>query len=221
MGQVTYEQVKNSHEINAYIRMADESLKAMGYTEHSVAHVARCAQTAYDILRKLEYDAHTCELARIAGYMHDIGNVINRIDHAQSGAVMAFRILDKMGMDPDDIAEIICAIGNHDEATASPVSAVAAALILADKSDVRRSRVRNWDPTSQDIHDRVNYAVEHSSLDLDTENKSITLSIVIDTAICPVMDYFEIFLQRMILCRRAADFLELAFRLVINDTPIL
>lgn len=221
MEHITYEQVKNNPEINAYIRMADESLKAMGYTEHSAAHVTRCAKTAYDILTSLGYDKHTCELASIAGYMHDIGNVINRVDHAQSGAVMAFRILDKMGMQPDDVAEVICAIGNHDEATASPVSAVAAALILADKSDVRRTRVRNWDPATHDIHDRVNYAVEQSSLDLDVEQKSITLTLKIDTNICPVMDYFEIFLQRMILCRRAADFLELAFRLVINQTPIL
>lgn len=221
MVQISFEQIKNSPEINAYIRMADQSLKAMGYTEHSAAHVTRCATTAYTVLSELGYDAHTCELARIAGYMHDIGNVVNRVDHAQSGAVMAFRILDKMGMSPDDIAEVICAIGNHDEATASAVSAVAAALILADKSDVRRTRVRNWDPATQDIHDRVNYAVEHSSLDLDPEKKSITLSLSIDTAICSVMDYFEIFLQRMILCRRAADFLGLLFRLVINDTPIL
>ncbi len=221
MGQITYELIKNSAEINAYIRMADESLKVMGYTEHAAAHVTRCAKTAFDILNELGYDAHTCELARIAGYMHDIGNVVNRVDHAQSGAVMAFNLLDKMGMNPDDIAEIICAIGNHDEATASPVSAVAAALILADKSDVRRTRVRNWDASTHDIHDRVNYAVEQSSLDLDTQAKSIALNLTIDSLICPVMDYFEIFLQRMILCRRAADFLELSFRLIINGTPIL
>ncbi|MFA9379826.1 MAG: HD domain-containing protein [Acetanaerobacterium sp.] len=201
--------------------MADESLKALGYTEHAFAHVTRSAQTAFDVLSQLGFDEHTCELARIAGYMHDIGNVINRVDHAQSGAIMAFRILDKLGMRPEDVAATICAIGNHDEGTASPVSAVAAALILADKSDVRRSRVRNWDPSTHDIHDRVNYAVERSSLDLDAIGKSITLTLKIDTDICPVMDYFEIFLQRMILCKRAATFLELWFRLVINETPIL
>ncbi len=221
MPAIHYEDIKNNKEINAYIRTADHSLEVLGYTEHAFAHVTRCAETAYEILATLGYSPHLCELARIAGYMHDIGNVINRVDHAQSGAIMAFRILDNLGMEPDDIAAVICAIGNHDESTASPVSAVAAALILADKSDVRRSRVRNWDPATFDIHDRVNYAAERSSLDLDAAAKTITLRLRIDTGICSVMDYFEIFLQRMILCKRAATFLEQSFRLIINDTQIL
>lgn len=221
MAQVNYEDIKSNGEINAYIKMADEALEQMGYTEHAFAHVTRCATTANEILSRLGYNTRTCELAKIAGYMHDIGNVINRIDHAQSGAVMAFRILDNMGMPPSEIATIICAIGNHDEGTAAPVSAVAAALILADKSDVRRTRVRNSDAATFDIHDRVNYAVEKSALELSDDNKSITLNLTIDTDICPVMDYFEIFLQRMMLCKKAAHFLKIWFRLVINDTPIL
>lgn len=221
MPQITYEMILNNSEIKTYIQMADKALDSMGYTEHSFAHVTRCATVAYEILHRLGYDDHTCELARIAGYMHDIGNVVNRVDHAQSGAVMAFRILDNLGMDPQDIATVICAIGNHDESTAAPVSEIAAALILADKSDVRRSRVRNSDIATFDIHDRVNYAVEKSSLNIGSDNKSIVLSLDIDTDICPVMDYFEIFLQRMMLCKKAAHFLNIWFRLTINDTPIL
>ena len=177
--------------------------------------------TAAQLLRDLGYDERHIELAKIAGFMHDIGNVINRVDHAQSGAVMAFRILDKMGMEPDDVAVVITAIGNHDEHTAYPVNAVAAALILADKSDVRRSRVRNRDTINFDIHDRVNYAVEHSDLILDTQAKTLTLSITIDTEICAVMDYFEIFLSRMLLCRKAAEYFSLKFQLVINGSKVL
>ena len=172
---VTYEDVKQSQEIRTYITQADASLLALGFTEHSYAHVGRCAAIAGDLLRDLGYDGHTIELCRIAAFMHDIGNVVNRIDHAQSGAVMAFRILDKMGMEPADVAVVITAIGNHDEHTAYPVNAVAAALILADKSDVRRSRVRNQDTINFDIHDRVNYAVENSDLTLDSQAKTLTL----------------------------------------------
>ena len=152
--------------------------------------------------------------------MHDIGNVINRIDHAQSGAVMAFRILDNLGMEADEIATVCSAIGNHDEATAYPVNPVAAALILADKTDVRRSRVRTKDPAQFDIHDRVNYAVEKASTTL-TDDGAVLLELTIDTAISPVIDYFEIFMDRMLLCRKAADKLGLAFRLVVNGQTIL
>lgn len=216
-----FQTIKNNAEIRTYITQADASLLALGYTEHSFAHVTKCAETASSLLEQLGYDERQAELARIAGYMHDIGNVINRIDHAQSGAVMAFRILDKLGMEPADMAVVITAIGNHDEQTAYPVNAVAAALILADKTDVRRSRVRNRDTINFDIHDRVNYAVEQSDLKLDTEAKTFTLCLTINTEICAVMDYFEIFLSRMLLCRKAAEYFGLKFKLVINGSTVL
>ena len=216
-----FETIKNNREIRTFITQADASLLALGYTEHSFPHVLKCAQVASDLLEQLGYDERQVELARIAGYMHDIGNVINRDDHAQSGALMAFRILDKLGMEAEDIAPVITAIGNHDEHTAYPVNAVAAALILADKTDVRRSRVRNRDTISFDIHDRVNYAVEKSDLKLDTEKKTLTLELSIDTAISSVMDYFEIFMTRMILCRKAAEYFDLTFRMNINGSAVL
>lgn len=218
---IKFEDVKSSGEIQTYIKKADESLIELGYTEHSFAHVGKVAKQANALLLKLGYDERIAELASIAGYMHDIGNVVNRVDHAQSGAIMAFRILDKMGMDVAEIATIISAIGNHDESTAVPVNEVAASLILADKSDVRRSRVRNRDIATFDIHDRVNYSVESSSLTLNEESKDIILKLSIDTKICAVMDYFEIFLGRMLLCRRAADYLKLRFKLVINEVELL
>ncbi len=213
---VTYEKIKNDEAINTYIKKADESLIALGYTEHSFAHVSKVAETAAYILTALGYDEHTKELAKIAGYIHDIGNLVNRVEHSQSGAIMAFRLLDRLGMPPEDIATVITAIGNHDEGTGVAVNAVAAALILADKTDVRRSRVRNCDLTNFDIHDRVNYSVVSSKLEIDTESMSIILSLEIDTDISAVMDYFEIFLTRMIMCRKAAEKLSLTFRLYIN-----
>lgn len=214
--QLTFEDIKRSEEIRAYIKQADVSLAALGFTEHSFAHVTKCAEVAGMILEDLGYEDRKVQLAKIAAFMHDIGNVVNRIDHAQSGALMAFRILDKMGMPFEDTAMIVNAIGNHDEATAFPVNAIAAALILADKTDVRRSRVRNKETIFSDIHDRVNYAVEKADLVLDKEKREIVLFLQIDTAICSVMDYFEIFLQRMLLCRKAANFFELNFKLNIN-----
>ena len=216
-----YNTILANEEIRTYITQADASLIALGFTEHSFAHVVKCAETAASLLSQMGYDERQIELAKIAGYMHDIGNVINRADHAQSGAVMAFRILDKLGMAPEDVAVVITAIGNHDEHTAFPVNAVAAALILADKTDVRRSRVRNRDTISFDIHDRVNYAVTESDLVLDREAGHLTLSLTIDTEICAVMDYFEIFLSRMLLCRKAAEFFSLKFRMVINGSVVL
>ena len=216
-----FEAIRTSDEIRTYITQADASLIALGYTEHSFAHVTRCAQMAAHLLSRLGYEERQVELARISGYMHDIGNVVNRVDHAQSGAVMAFRILDKMGMAPEDVAVVITAIGNHDEGTAYPVNAVAAALILADKTDVRRSRVRNRATISFDIHDRVNYAVEQSDLTLDTQAKTLTLELTIDTAISSVMDYFEIFMNRMLLCRKAAKYFGLEFRMVVNGSAVL
>ena len=218
---VTYEDIKNNPEIRTYITQADASLIALGFTEHSFAHVTKCAETASALLRDLGYGPREIELARIAGFMHDIGNVINRNDHAQSGAVMAFRILDKLGMDPADVAVVITAIGYHDDKTAFPVNAVAAALLLADKTDVRRSRVRNRETINFDIHDRVNYAVERSGLELDAAGRTVTLSLSINTGVCAVMDYFEIFLDRMLLCRKAAEFFSLKFTLNINGLTLL
>ena len=204
-----------------YITQADASLTALGFTEHSFAHVTKCAEVAARILTQLGYTPKEVELARIAAYMHDIGNVVNRHDHALSGATMAFRILDKMGMEPPDVAAVITAIGHHDDSTAYPVNAIAAALILADKTDVRRSRVRNKDMSTFDIHDRVNYSVERSEVLLDLPGRTVTLSLSINTEVCAVMDYFEIFLQRMLLSRKAAETLDLKFRLEINGQILL
>ena len=213
---ITFEDIQNNEEIKTYITCADESLKTLGFTEHSFAHVTRVSETAAYILQTLGYSEHEVELARIAGYLHDIGNLVNRIEHSQSGAVMAFRILENMNMSPRDVATIVTAIGNHDEGTGVPVNAVAAALILADKSDVRRSRVRNVDPASFDIHDRVNYSVQESVTEIDNEHAEVLLRLQIDTRYCSVMDYFEIFMERMLLCRRAAEKLDLEFHLDIN-----
>jgi HD superfamily phosphodiesterase len=213
---ITYEQIKNNKTINTYIKRADESLIALGYTEHSFAHVTKVAENAAYILESLDYGKNDIEMAKIAGYIHDIGNLVNRVEHSQSGAIMAFRLLDELGMPPEDIATVITAIGNHDEGTGVAVNAVAAALILADKTDVRRSRVRNTDLTKFDIHDRVNYSVVNSKLEIDRVSMSITLTLTIDTAISSVMDYFEIFITRMIMCRKAAERLSLMFKLFVN-----
>ena len=218
---ITFEDIRNSPEIRTYITQADTSLLARGFTEHSFAHVTKCAETASSLLKDLGYDEHLQDLAKIAGFMHDIGNVVNRHDHAISGATMAFRILDHMGMPPIDVAAVVSAIGHHDDPIAFPVNAIAAAVILADKTDVRRSRVRNRETIRFDIHDRVNYAVEKSDLKLDTDAKTLTLDLNINTEVSPVVDYFEIFLDRMMLCRRAAEFFGLTFRLIINGAPLM
>ena len=218
---ITYDQLRHSPEIRTYIQKADESLRALGFTEHSFAHVTRVSETAAYILSELGYDAHEIELAKIAGYLHDIGNLVNRVEHSQSGAVMAFRLLDHMDMPPEDIATVVTAIGNHDEGIGVPVNGVAAALILADKSDVRRSRVRNEDFATFDIHDRVNYSVEMSRLTLDKEQRTVTLTLDIDTGVASVMSYFEIFLGRMVMCRKAADMLGLQFKLNINGQMLI
>ena len=218
---VTYEDIRNDESIKCYITEADKALSALGYTEHSFPHVVKAAMMAEMILLTLNYPKRTAELAKIAGYMHDIGNIVNRIDHAQSGAVMAFRLLDRMGMDPAEIAMVISAIGNHDEGTAVAVNPIAAALILADKTDVRRTRVRNRDKATFDIHDRVNYAVEKASTTLDAAGKAVVLDLQLDTGMSPVIDYFEIFLERMLLCRKAAEKLGLSFRLVVNGQTVL
>ena len=218
---LTYNEIKNSEAIRTYIIRADESLGALGFTEHSFAHVMHVAETAGYILKTMGYDNRTVELAKIAGYLHDIGNLVNRKDHSQSGAVMAWSILNDMGCDPAEVATIVTAIGNHDEGTGVPVNAVAAAMILADKADVRRSRVRNRDLSTFDIHDRVNYSVQKSSLKINEDKTCVTLELTVDTEFGSVMEYFEIFLQRMILCRKAAEKLGLQFKLLINDQQLI
>ena len=218
---VTYEQLRRDAAINTYITRADESLSALGFTEHSFPHVCRVAEVAGAILETLGYGEHQIELAKIAAYLHDIGNLVNRVDHSQSGAVMAFRILDKLGMDAAEISEIVTAIGNHDEGTGRPVSPMAAALILADKSDVRRSRVRKAEEGNFDIHDRVNYSVQKAQLQINEENSQIELQLEVDTNYGSVMDYFEIFMGRMLLCRKAAEKLGLQFKLKINGQPLM
>ena len=218
---MTYEEIKMNEAINTYIRQADASLVALGYTEHSFAHVTLVAEKAGYILQTLGYPQRTVELAKIAGYLHDIGNLVNRVDHSQSGAVMAFRILDNLGFAPEEISIIVSAIGNHDEGTGVPVSPVAAALILADKSDVRRNRVYNQDSSSFDIHDRVNYSVTKAELKINEAHTLIKLKLTVDTHFGSVMDYFEIFMQRMLLCRKAAEKLGLQFKLMINEQQLM
>ena len=214
-----YNELLNNETIKTYIIAADKSLKALGYTEHSFAHVGKVANDAEYILSSLNYDEHTIELAKIAGYLHDIGNVVNRSNHSLSGAVMAFQILNELNMPANDIALITSAIGNHDEGTGIAVNEIAAALIIADKSDVRRSRVRNENFESFDIHDRVNYSVTDSKLLV--ENNEIILKLEIDTKISPIMDYFEIFLSRMTMCKNAANKINMKFRLSINNQLII
>ena len=218
---MTFEQVRSDRAVQVYISQADDALHALGFTEHSFAHVTMVAQRAAYILRTLGYDDRTVELAQIAGYLHDIGNVINRVDHSQSGAVMAFRILDRMEFPPEEIAAIISAIGNHDEGTGVPVNPIAAALIIADKSDVRRSRVRNPEDVREDVHDRVNYSVTHSDFVLDAAGKTMVLKLDVDRAISSPMEYLEIFMKRMLMCRTAAGKLGVTFHLEINGQRLV
>ena len=222
---ITFEDVKNNPDVSAYLKKGNELLGVMGFTEHGFAHAGKVAVKAAEILIQLGYEERTAELAKIAGYLHDIGNCVNRHDHAQSGAIIAFRILDRLGFDAEELADIVGAIGNHDEGTGTAVSPVSAALILADKSDVRRSRVRYKNRTetnlSSDIHDRVNYAARQSTLLLNDEKNSVVLTLEIDTDISAVMEYFEIFLTRMAMCRNAAAFLGLSFELNINNIRLL
>lgn len=219
--RVNLNDVKNHERVNAFIKRADKNLDAFGYTEHGFRHAKTVADNSNRILLTLGYSHREGELAAIAGFLHDIGNVVERTHHYHVGALLAVDILKDMGMEEEEIAEVASAIGNHDEQNGQPVNVYSAAVILADKSDVHRSRVRNPDYTKFDIHDRVNYAVEQSSLELDVENKVIALKLHIDTSISRVMEYFEIFLSRMVLCRRAADFLSYSFSLVINNVQLL
>ena len=218
---LTFDDIKKNEDINTYIRKADESLSALGFTEHNFAHVTKVATDAAYILETLGFGEHDIELAKIAGYMHDIGNLVNRVEHSQSGAVMAFKILTDLGFDAGDVATITTAIGNHDEGDGVPVNPIAAALIIADKSDVRYTRVRNSDLSTFDIHDRVNYSVKKSSIKINGEKTLLKLKLDVDTKISSVVNYFEIFLQRMVLCRKACEKLGLEFKLIINEQQLM
>ena len=218
---ITLKDIKENKELDALIRGAQKQLNAIGYTEHGHRHISIGSKRAGDILEKLGYPERTVELTRIAGYMHDIGNCVNRVDHAHTGAILAYNILKEMGMPIEEITEIMMAIGNHDENTGTAVSDISAALILADKSDVHRDRVVNKNLSTFDIHDRVNYAVTDADLIMNAEERKITLNLTIDTKISPVLDYFEIFMQRTMMCKYAAKYLKIWFELIINDTKLL
>lgn len=218
---ITLEDVKNNKEVQALIEGTQKQLNVLGYTEHSVRHISIVSKRAADILETFDYPKDRIELAKIAGYLHDIGNCVNRVDHAQSGALLAYNILKDMGMNDKDRIEIMMAIGNHDEQTGTAVSDISAALILADKSDVHRDRVVNKNIATFGKHDKVNYAVTHTKLDLDKKDRKITLNINIDTEICPVLDYFEIFMDRTMMSKYAAKYLHVWFGLVINNTKLL
>lgn len=219
--EIKYDDIIKNEEISTYISKADLSLESMGYTDHSICHVVKCADVVKRILTALDYSPREINLGQIAAYMHDIGNVINRNNHAQTGALMAFNMLNKLGVNSEDIATVVNAIGNHDEEDGFPVNGVTAAIILADKTDVRRSRVRNTDNMDTDIHDRVNYAVKENEITINKEDKTLTLKLELDTEITPIMEYFEIFLQRMKMCIKAAQVLNIQFKLVINDQQLL
>jgi metal-dependent HD superfamily phosphatase/phosphodiesterase len=221
MDMVTIDDVKKNKTVQKLIEKADQVLGVIGYTEHGQRHCSLAANIAYNIMIRLGKGERRAQLAAIAGYMHDTGNLINRDFHAQTAALMAYSVLQEIGMEMSDILEVIAAIGNHDERDGSPVSDISAAIILADKSDVHRSRVRNTDMIKVDIHDRVNYAAKSSFLRIDEVNKKASLEITIDTSISQVMEYFEIFLSRMVVCRRAAQFLGLQFELEINGYKLL
>lgn len=218
---ITLKEIKENQELDSLIRGAQKQLNAIGYTEHGHRHISIVSKRAGDILEKLGYPERTVELARIAGYMHDIGNCVNRVDHAHSGAIMAYNILKEMEMPVDERTEIMMAIGNHDENTGTAISDISAALILADKSDVHRDRVVNKNLSTFDIHDRVNYAVTNAELEIDEKERKIILNLTIDTNICPVLDYFEIFMQRTMMSKYAAKYLKVWFELVINGTKLL
>lgn len=221
MAIITVEQLKQDHEISVYLASSTQYLSEMGFTEHGKRHASLVSHLAEKVLLDMRFADRECELAAIAGYLHDIGNMINRYNHGGTGAVMAYQILSRLHMPPEEIAQVISAIGNHEEERGHPVNPVAAALILADKSDVHRGRVTNNDFAKFDIHDRVNYAAESSSLAVDRDRRTIRLELAINTQICPVMEYFEIFLARMIMCRRAAEFLKYRFGLIINGNHLL
>lgn len=218
---ISLDDIKANPVLDACIRKGNEYLGVMGFTEHSYRHINLVSSIARNILEKLGHSKRECELAAIAGYLHDIGNVVSRNDHGISGANIVFPILLNMGMSAEEVCTVVSSIANHEEQYGYPVNAIAAALILADKSDVHRSRVRNQEFATFDIHDRVNYAASHAYVFVNDDNRSITMELNIDIEICPVMEYFEIFLARMILCRRAANYLGCNFELVINGSKLL
>lgn len=218
---VTYKEIRQNEEIKLLIEKGNSVLGALGYTEHAAAHAVKTAESAARILSELGYNEHTIELSRIAGFMHDIGNSINRTDHAHSGAILSYSILKDLGMGIEDAITIASAIGHHDEKTGTAIDAVSAALILADKTDVRRNRVRNTIMSSFDAHDRVNYAVKTSKLTINSEKKSIKMEMELDEDICSVIDYFEIFLERMLMCRKAAEVLGCTFQTYANGSKIV
>ena len=218
---ITLEDVIKDEEVEAFVKASQKQLNALGYTEHSYRHIGIVSKRTGEILQKLGYDEKTVELGKIAGYLHDIGNGINRVDHAHTGAILAYQILKDMGMDLKDRTEIMSAIGNHDEQTGTAVSDISAALILADKSDVHRDRVVNKNMATFDIHDRVNYAVTNADLVVNNKEKKITLDLTIDNHICPVLDYFEIFMDRTMMSKYAAKYLQVWFELIINGTKFL
>ena len=218
---ITLEDVINNEEVQAFVNASQKQLKALGYTEHSYRHIGIVSKRTGEILQKLGYDERTVELGKIAGYMHDIGNCVNRVDHAHSGAILAYEILKDMGMNVEERTEIMMAIGNHDEGTGTAVSNISAALILADKSDVHRDRVINTNMSTFDIHDRVNYAVTDAKIEINENERKVILTLTIDTQICPVLDYFQIFMDRTMMSKYAAKYLNIWFELVINGTKLL
>lgn len=221
MSKLTYLDIKNNKEIRTYIELADQLVERLGITKHDFVHVTKVAETASNILHTLGYSEREIELVKIASHIHDIGNMVNRVEHAQTGAALCFNILTRLNMEPEEIATIVSAIGNHDENTGTAINTISAALILGDKCDVRRSRVRNFDFSTFEIHDRVNYAVKQSHVFVEGNNRNISLNLTIDTSISSLMDYFEIFLTRMLMCRKAAKFLDAEFELIMNDTKIV
>ena len=218
---ITLDDVMENEEVQAFVNASQKQLEALGYTEHSNRHIGIVSKRTGEILEKLGFDERTIELGKIAGYLHDIGNCVNRVDHAHTGAILAYNILKEMGMSSEERTEIMMAIGNHDEKTGTAVSAISAALILADKSDVHRDRVVNTNMSTFDIHDRVNYAVTHANLELDEEKRKIRLILTIDTQICPVLDYFQIFMDRTMMSKYAAKYLHVWFELIINEIKLL
>mgnify|MGYP003451462217 FL=1 len=218
---ITLEDVIKNEEVQAFVNASQKQLEALGYTEHSNRHIGIVSKRTGEILQKLGFSERTIELGKIAGYLHDIGNCVNRVDHAHTGAILAYNILKEMGMSADERTEIMMAIGNHDEKTGTAVSGISAALILADKSDVHRDRVVNTNMSTFDIHDRVNYAVTDAKLELNAETRKITLKLTIDTEICPVLDYFQIFMDRTMMSKYAAKHLNIWFELIINGIKLL
>jgi len=221
MSNVTYRSVQQDPEVRTFIQKSQEMLTAIGYTEHGLRHVGLVAQRSMKMMVALGMAQRRVELTGIAALMHDIGNLVNREGHGQTSALMAYQMLTRMGMQAEEIAEVMSALGNHEEQIGNPVNDVSAALILADKSDVHRSRVSNRDIATFDIHDRVNYAATHSDLITLADEKKIQLKLQIDTSIIAIMEYFEIFLVRMMMSRRAAQYFDCQFELVINDTRLL